>query len=122
MLEGRVRRQDGVVRLDDGGGDLRSRVHSEFQLGFLPVIDGQPLHEEGCEAGTSAAAEGMEDEKTLKPGALVGELADAIGDDVDDLLADRVVPASVVVCSVFLAGDQLFWVEQLSEKEEIRRF
>jgi len=32
--------QDRVVWLDDSGGDLRSWVNSEFQLGFFAVIDG----------------------------------------------------------------------------------
>ena len=32
MLERRVRRQDRVVGLDDGGGDLGSRVDGELEL------------------------------------------------------------------------------------------
>lgn len=50
----------------------------------------------------------------LEPGALVGELADPVEDDVDDLLADGVVAARVVVGGVLLASDKLFWVKQLT--------
>jgi len=38
--------EDGVVRLDDCGGDLWSGVDSELKLGFLSVVDGEALHEE----------------------------------------------------------------------------
>jgi hypothetical protein len=36
---------------------LRGRVHRKLQLGFLAVVDGEALHEEGGEAGTGSAAE-----------------------------------------------------------------
>ncbi len=36
---------------------LWGRVHSELQLGFLAVVDGEALHEEGGESGTGSAAE-----------------------------------------------------------------
>ena len=32
VLQSSVCRQDGVVRLNDGGGDLRSRVDCELEL------------------------------------------------------------------------------------------
>lgn len=41
------------------------------------------------------------------------QLADAVQDQVDDLLADGVVAAGVVVGRVFLPGDQLLRVEEL---------
>jgi hypothetical protein len=66
---------------------LGSRVDREFELGLLAVIDGQPLHEEGGEAGAGASAEGVEDEEALESGALLGELSDAVKDQVNDLLA-----------------------------------
>ncbi len=56
----------------------------------------------------------MEDEKALKTGALVRELTDPVEDDVDELLADGVVTASVVVGGILLASDQLLGVEQLT--------
>ena len=56
----------------------------------------------------------MEDEEALQAGALVGQLADPVEDEVDDLLADGVVAAGVVVGGVLLAGDQLLGVEELA--------
>jgi len=66
---------------------LGSRVDRELELGLLAVIDGQPLHEEGGEARAGASAEGVEDEEALESGALLGELSDAVKDQVNDLLA-----------------------------------
>merc|ERR1719272_2115699 len=114
VLEGGVAREDGVVRLNDGGGDLRGRVHGELELGLLAVVDGQALHEERGEPGTGTTAEGVEDQETLETGALVGELSDTVEDEVNNFFTDGVVTTGVVVSGVFLAGDQLFWVEQLT--------
>ena len=56
----------------------------------------------------------MEDEETLQTGTLIGELADPVQDQVDDLLTDGVVATGVVVGSIFLAGNKLLGVEELS--------
>ena len=114
VLEEGVGREDGVVRLDDGGGDLRGRVDGEAELGLAAVVDREALEEEGAEAGAGAAADGVEDEEALEAGAVVGELADAVEDEVDDLLADGVVAAGVVVGGVLLAGDELLRVVELA--------
>jgi len=58
----------------------------------------------------------MEDQKTLQASALVSQLADPIGDDVDDFLADCVMSASVVIRRIFFASDELLGMEELSEK------
>ena len=113
VLQGGVGRQDRVVRLDHGRGDLRGRVDGELQLGLLAVVDTEALHQQRRESRPGAAAEAVEDEEALEPGALVGQLADTIQDEVDDLLADGVVAAGVVVGRILLAGDELLRVEQL---------
>ena len=56
----------------------------------------------------------MEDEEALETGALVGQLADSVKDEIDNLFADGVVSTGVVIRGVFLAGDQLLGVEELS--------
>ena len=114
VLQGGVRGQDGVVGLHHGAGDLGGWVDGEFQLGLLPVVDGEAFHQEGRKPGPGAAAEGVEDEEPLQASTLVGQLADSVQDQVDDLLPDGVVSASVVVRRVLLPGDQLLRVEQLS--------
>jgi hypothetical protein len=56
----------------------------------------------------------MENEETLKASALVRELADAVQHQIDDFLANGVVTTSVVVCGIFLSGNQLLRVEKSS--------
>ena len=46
VLEGGMGGEDGVVGLDDSGGDLWGGVDGEFELGLLAVVDGESLHKE----------------------------------------------------------------------------
>ena len=55
----------------------------------------------------------MEDEESLQPATLVAHPADAIHDVIDELLADRVVAAGVIVGRVFYSAHQLIRMEQL---------
>merc|ERR1719472_261023 len=114
VLEERVRREHRVVGLDDGVGDLRRRRDAERELGLAAVVDREALEDERAEAGARAAARGVEAEEALEARAVVRELADAVEDEVDDLLADRVVAARVVVRGVLLARDDLLGVEELA--------
>ena len=93
---------------------LWSRVDGELQLGLLAVVHRQTLHEQGGEAGTGAATEGVEDEETLQTRTLVSQLPDAVQNQVHYFLADGVVTAGVVVGGVLFAGDELLGVEELS--------
>ena len=86
VLQGRVRRQDRIVRLDHGGRHLRSGVDHELELGLLAVVDGETLHEQRSEAGRGAAAEAVKEEEALKTRALVGQLPGSVKDEVNDLL------------------------------------
>ena len=54
----------------------------------------------------------MEDEETLKPTAIVRQLANAIEHIVDDLLANGIVATGVVVGGILLARDQLLRVKE----------
>jgi len=114
VLQGSVSGQNRVVGLNHRRRHLWRRVDGEFQLGFLAVIDGKPLHEKRGESGAGSSTERVEDEESLKSGALVGGFADAIEDDVDELFADGVMTAGVIVRSVFFASDQLFGMEELA--------
>ncbi len=78
MLKGGVCGQYGVVGLHDSGCNLRGRVDGKLQLGLLAVVDGETLHQQRCEARAGASTEAVEDEETLKTGALVGQLSDSI--------------------------------------------
>lgn len=113
VLQGSVSRQDGIVRLHHGGGDLRRRVDSELQLRLLAVVHRQPVHQQTGEAGAGAAAERVEDEEALETAAHVGYLADPVEHKVNDFLAEGIMTARIIVRGVLFAGDQLLGVEQL---------
>jgi hypothetical protein len=46
VLEESVSAQHGVVRLNDGSGDLWGGVHGEAELGLLAVVDRETLEQE----------------------------------------------------------------------------
>ena len=71
VLDGAMSRENGVVGLDDGGGNAGSRVHGEFQLALLAVVGGETLKEEGTETRTCTATERVEDKETLERGAVI---------------------------------------------------
>jgi hypothetical protein len=50
VLDGGVGREHSVVGLNDGSGDARSGVDGEFELGFLAIVGGETLEEEGTKA------------------------------------------------------------------------
>jgi len=114
VLEERVGRQDGVVRLDDGGGDLGRRIHGETELGLLTIVNRQALEEQGAETGSSTTTDGVEDHEALETSAVVGQLADAVEGEIDDLLTNGVVTTGIVVGSILLTRDELLGVEQLA--------
>ena len=85
-----------------------------MQLALLPVVDGEALEEEGAEAAARAAADGVEDQEALQPSAVVSKLTDAVQHQVDDLLSNSIVSSGKVIRSIFLTGNQLFRMEQLT--------
>lgn len=114
MLQGGVRGEDGVVRLNNRGGSLWSRVDAELQLALLAVVNGQALHQEGTETGTSTATEGVEDEEALKANAVVGNTTNLVENTLDELLANSVMATGVVVRSILLASDHHLRVEKVA--------
>jgi hypothetical protein len=50
----------------------------------------------------------------LKSSALVSELSDSVEAEVDNFFTDGVVTTGEVVGGIFLSGDELLWVEELS--------
>jgi hypothetical protein len=114
VLEEGVSGEDGVVGLNDGGGDLGGGVDGESELGLLTVIDGESLEEEGSETGTGTTTDGVEDKEALETSALIGQLADSVEAEINNLLTDGVVTTGEVVSGVLLTGDELLGVEQLA--------
>ncbi len=71
VLDGAVGGEHGVVWFYHGGGDARSGIHGELELGFLAIVCGETLKEKSSEARASATAEGVEDQEALEGGAVV---------------------------------------------------
>jgi len=114
MLEKRMSGEDGVVWLNNGGGDLWGWVDGETKLGFLTIIDGKSFEKEGSETGTGSSTDGVEDEETLETSTLIGKLSDSIEAEIDDFLTNGVMSSGEVVGSIFFTGDKLLWMEELS--------
>ena len=114
VLEKRVSGEDGVVWLNNSGGDLWGWVDGETELGFLTVVNGKSLEEEGSKSGSSSTTDGLENEETLETSALIGKLSDSVEAEINDFLTNGVVTSGEVVGGIFLTGDELLWVEELS--------
>lgn len=112
VLQGGVGGQDGVVGLHDGGSVLGGRIDAELELRLLAVVDGETLHEESTETGTSTTTERVENQETLETSAVVGNTANLVEDLVDHLLSDGVVTTGVVVRGILTAGDHVLGVEK----------
>lgn len=125
--------ENGVIRLNNSGGNPRSWVDSKFELRLLAVVGGEALKEERTEPRTSSTTERVEDQETLKGRAVVLYSISAfhplcacvvvvthqnptnlIQSAIQDLLSDSVVTSSIVVGSILLTTDQQLWVEELT--------
>jgi hypothetical protein len=134
VLDGAVGGEDGVVGLNHGRRQAGRWVHGELELALLAVVGREALEEQSAEAGTGAAAEGVEDQEALQGVAVVcqapldmrrllsigpkmwltSNTADAVNDPVDHLLANGVVATGIVVGGILLAADQILGVEKLA--------
>ena len=101
MFKKRMGGEDGVVWLNNGGGDLWGWVHNKTKLGFLTVIDGKSLEEEGSETGTGTTTDGGEGKETLETSALIGKFSDSIEAEIDDFFTNGVMSSGEVVGGVF---------------------
>jgi len=113
VFEGGVRGQDGIVGFNDSSGNLRSWVNSKLELGFLSIVNREPLHQKRSETRTSTTTKRVEEEKSLKTSTLIGKFSDPVENQIDELFSDGVVTTSVVVGGIFFTSDQLLWMEQL---------
>jgi hypothetical protein len=81
---------------------LRRRINSELELGLLPVVDGEALHEQGGESRPCASTEGVKDEESLEPSALVSQLSNTVQHQVHHLFAykkrSKIVSQFVNIC------------------------
>ncbi len=112
MLKGGMSCQDRVVRLNNGGCGLRSRVDAEFQLALLAVVNGQTLHEESTKARSSSTTEGVEDQEPLESRAVVCNTTNLVQNLINQFLANSVMATGVIIGGILLASDHMLWVEQ----------
>ena len=109
-----MKRKHMIVRLHDGGGDLRSGRHGEGELGLAAVVDGQALQKEGAETRAGSSACSVEDHESLETGAVISQLPDAVQDEINDLLADGVVATGIIVGGILFARNHLLGMVQLA--------
>jgi hypothetical protein len=93
---------------------LGSWVDAEFELALLAIVDRQAFHKQSSEARAGATAEGMENQETLKAGAIICNTANLVENLVNELLANCVMTTGIIVGSILLSSDHLFWVEKTS--------
>jgi len=89
-------------------------IDGEAELGFLAIIDGESFEQEGAESGTGTTTDGVEDQESLETSAVISEFSDSVEAEIDDFFTNGVVTSGEVVGGVFLSGDELFGVEELS--------
>jgi len=114
VLKERVGRQGSIVWLDNSSRHLGRWVDAESELGLLAIVHRQALEEQSTEARASTTTNRVEDEEALETSALIGELAEAVEGEVNNLFANGVMATGIVVGCVLLAGDQLLWVVELA--------
>jgi len=101
MLKKGVSGEDGVVWLNNSGGNLWRWVHNETKLGFLTIIDGKSLEEKGSKSGTSTTTDSGESKETLETSALIGKLSDSVEAEINDFFTNGVMSSGEVVGSIF---------------------
>jgi len=106
--------EDSVVWFNDGIGDLGGWVNGVAELGFLTVVNGKSFQKEGTETRSSTTTDSVEDTESLETSTVISELSDSVEYQVDDFLTNGVMSSGEVVGGIFLTGDQLFRMEELS--------
>jgi hypothetical protein len=66
MLNRAMRREDGIIRLNDRRRHAGRRIDGEFKLALFAVVGRQALKNKGAESGSSAASKGVENEEALE--------------------------------------------------------
>merc|ERR1719498_2171103 len=99
--------QDSVVWLHYSSGHLWASPDSEGKLALLAIVDRQSLQHEAAQTRASTTANSVEDHEALEASAVVGELADAVQNQINNLFSDGVVAAGKVVSGILLTSNQL---------------
>ena len=106
--------EDRVVWLNYRSSNLRCRIHAEFELALLTIVHRQALHQQGTKARASTTAKRVEDKEALKTTAVVCHASNLVKNLINELLANSVVSASIVVGCILFSCDHLFGMEEAS--------
>ena len=112
VLQSSMGCQDGVVGFNNSSSNLGGRVDRELKLRLFAIVHRQSLHQEGSESRSSASTKGMEDQKSLKAGAVISQFTNTVQDQINNLLSNGVVSPGIIVSCIFLSSHQLLRVEQ----------
>jgi len=105
----------GVVRLNDGVGDLWRWEDGEGAHHSVGVFLADFGDEKSSHSGSSSSSEGVGDLESLKTVASFGFLADDVKDGVNQLSTFGVMSFCPVVSGSGLSEDEVVWSEKLSE-------
>jgi hypothetical protein len=71
VFNGAMSGQNSIVWLNNRGGNTRRRIHGELELALLAVVGREALQKQGTESRTCTTSKRVENEETLKRGAVV---------------------------------------------------
>jgi len=108
--------EGGVVRLNDGVGDLWGWEDGEGAHHSVWVFFTNLGDEEGSHAGSGSSTEGVGDLESLKAVASFSFLSDYVKNAIDKFCSFGVMSLSPVVSGSSLSEDEVIWSEKLSER------
>lgn len=116
VLDKLVDRQGGVVRLNNGVGDLGRRHDREGSHHAVGELLADLGDQERTHTSSSSATKGVGDLETLKAVATLGLTTDNVEDLVNQLSTLGVVTLGPVVSGTRLAEDEVVGTEKLTER------
>jgi hypothetical protein len=90
---------------------LRSWVDAELQLALLAIVDRQTFHQQSSKTRSSTTTEGVKDQESLQPRAIIRNPSNLVQNLINELLSNGVMSTSVVVGCILLASNHLLRVE-----------
>merc|ERR1711896_57661 len=109
-------REGGVVRLNDGVGDLGGWEDGEGLHDSVRIFLSDLGDKEGTHTRTGTTTEGVGDLETLETIATFGLLSDNVEDGVDEFGTFGVMTLGPVVTGTSLTEDEVVWSEELTER------
>ena len=116
VLDELMHGEGGVVRLDDGIGDLGGWHDGESAHLSVGVLFSDLGDEEGAHAGAGTTTEGVGDLEALEAVTALSLLTDDVEDGVDELSTFGVVTLGPVVTGTGLSEDEVVGSEELTER------